>query len=251
MMALVFSGLSMNVTATGIPTVDVANILQTTTTAFENIDQTINQVTQIQKQVEQIQQFAHQIEQMERQWKSMSGSYALGALLNTLADRQKRRYLPTDWAGVLDLGQEVLQNAQTSAVAEEAKKVREQGERYTKQELFHRSPNSPAADRYNKTANSIYGSMAIGRESYKRTEDRLDTIEQLSEAIDTSTDIKAATDLNNRLLVELAVLMTESIRIQSASQIQYSEDRHSRLDDDAQLRRWVSDREDSGLISIQ
>ncbi len=239
------------VQASGLPTIDIANIIQTTTSAFENIEQTSGQAKQIQYQLQQIQQITRQIDQIERDWNASSGSYQLGALLNTLADRQQRRYLPTDWEGVLDLGSAVAGNAQTEAVSAEARKVREEGERYTQTDLFQREPNSYAAQRYGRYADSIYGSMAIGRESYKRTADRLATIEELSDSIDTSTDMKAAIDLNNRLLVELSILLTESIRIQSAQQTQMAESRQIELNDHAQLRHWTAPRENGGLISLK
>ena len=58
--------------------------------------------------------------------------------------------------------------------------------------------------------------MATGEDSYARANAAMARVNQLVPAIDANTDLKAAVDLNTRVLIEQNQLLAEMIRLQAA-----------------------------------
>ncbi len=222
-------GMSGTAQATGIPTVDIANILQTTTTAMESIDQTMNQVEQISNQINQIRNQVEQIRQLDDQFKAMTGNYNMGALLDTIADRNFRRYVPRTWQETLDLIESGVAVAHQTEMQTAAREAREAGERYSTGDIYDDSDWETAKE-YTRQAQKIYTVIGATQTAYDGTEKRFENLEALNGQIDTATDIKAATDLNNRILIENAALSNEVIRqiaLNTLTQAQSSERAHN------------------------
>jgi|GEM_PF-1471727 len=234
---LTFSlSLSSNLYATGIPTVDIANIIQTTSTALEQFQQTANQAEQIANQVQQIQNQVEQLTKLDEQFEAMTGNYGLGQLLNSEAEKNLRRFVPTSWQDTLAIMESGAMPGHQSQVQDAIRAAQQNGERYSAAEIFQ-SINTDEAVEYVKQANKIFTSMGISQSAYSATEQRYEHIEQLTDQIDTATDLKASQDLQNRILTESTAYLNELIRQVSVMNIQSSEQREQQHNQNADDRR--------------
>ena len=59
--------------------------------------------------------------------------------------------------------------------------------------------------------------VATAEEGYRRANAAMERVGDMIAAIETTTDLKASVDLNSRILAEVAVLLSESIRVQAAA----------------------------------
>ena len=212
------------VKAAGIPTIDVTNIVQTTISALENVEQTVQQAQQIQNQVDQITNQLEQIQQLRDQYETLTGDYGLGDLLNGTIEKDLRRYTPRNWEETLAIYQVGgLPGSQNDAVVA-ARRSREEGEDYTADDIFSNVDNKKAR-MFLRNAARIYSTMGVSQSAFEKTNQRLDTVEELSNNIDTAVDLKAAVDLGNRVDIEQAVLLNELVRQINILNLQMAETR--------------------------
>lgn len=204
--------------ASGIPTVDIANILQTTVSAFENIEQVANQITQIQNQIDQFTKLEEQLAQQVAQFDSITGTYNMGGLLNDSTYRALRRSLPTSWQDTLAMIEAATAAAHQQKIQDAARDAQAAGRQFAAGDIYP-DVAQPDALRYIRRANQVFTQMGIGISNFEATDRRLANVEGLSDEIDTATDLKAAIDLQNRINVEQAVLTAELIRLQAAAHI--------------------------------
>ena len=240
-LAIVLSFSPLLLKASGIPTVDVANILQTTTSALENVQQTAHMSTQISNQVQQITQLTQQITQLDRQFNSINGSYAMGNLLNGTAEQTARRYAPDDWNNALKVLKNGASLAGSMSELQNAINAVKLLEAFSKNAAYNTDNLDPTAIRYETEGNAAYTSLGMGRASMKQTSIRLARVESLMGQIDSATDLKAASDLNNRMLGQLNILLNEVIRLQSVQLIQNSEMRARQHDLEGENKSFISD----------
>ncbi len=210
--------------ATGIPTVDgmvaapsIISALQDILSYFKQGEEVVNQIEQIENQVEQI-------KQMEQEFENMSGSYDLGSLFDSTGDRNDRRYLPNNYGDSLNFYSEGYSfSSNQKGAYTETQKARE-GEIYTTDKIFDKE-DSNAAKGYSSEGQRLYSVMGMSRDTYNRTEERMEIAESLSEEIDMATDMKAATDLGNRISVQQIHSTNELLRQISLLNIQLAEQR--------------------------
>lgn len=219
--SLSFMGMSGPASASGIPTVDVANILQTTISAIEAVEQTANQVIQIQRLIDQYQQ---QITQYE----SITGNYNMGTLLNSAAYRDARRMVPTTWQETLDMLDGAAAAAAQAQTQQAARDARTAGQRYAAPDIYP-DVAVPDAVEYIRQANQVYTQIGYGQTSYARSTQNVADVEALSDEIDSASDLKAAVDLQNRLIAQNGILTAELIRLQSTNHINAAEEREDEL----------------------
>ena len=202
----------------GIPTVDIANILQTSVSALENIEQVANQITQIQNQIDQFNKLEEQLAQQVLQFDSITGTYNMGGLLNDSTYRKLRRSLPTSWQDTLAMIEAATAAAHQQKIQEAARDAQAAGRQFAAGDIYP-DVAQPDAVRYIRRANQVFTQMGIGVSNFEATDRRLTNVEGLSDKIDTATDLKAAIDLQNRINIEQAVLTAELIRLQAAAHI--------------------------------
>lgn len=194
--------------ATGIPTIDVTNIVQTTETALQAIEQTANQLEQIR--------------QAKKRLEQMTGQYNMGQLLNSAADRQLRRYVPRSWRETLAILQAGGLPGYQSQAQQAALEAQKRGQYYDVKDLYA-DPGSQRAKDYIRSGNQVYAAMGASQAAYDGTEDRYQRIETLSDEIDKTPNIKAAADLQSRLLSEQLALTNELVRQIAMLNVQLSE----------------------------
>ena len=223
--SLIMSGPVM---AAGIPTVDVANIVQTTTTALNSVRQVANQIEQIRNQIDQLTELREQLAQQVRQFESITGNYNMGTLLNNPAYRDARDFIPTTWQETLDQLDGALAAAHQRQTQQAARDARAEGRRFAEGDIYD-DLTAPEALEYVRIANQVFTQMGVGQSNYQQTTQRITNMEDLSDEIDSANDLKAAIDLQNRINIEQGILMAELIRLNSASHINDTEQRMDEL----------------------
>lgn len=197
--------------ASGIPTVDVANILQTTTTAFENIEQTASLAQQLQT-------LNQQYQQLQQQYSAITGSRGMGQLITAIDKAQDRRWAPDDINAA-------LATIRAGGIPGTNQSYRVAIERMKDATGTQTSSELPSVDSitqegysgyYDESRASNLAAIGLSENAYSDTNKRTDHIESLMGQIDSAADQKAALDLLNTLVAQMLVLQNESIRLQSA-----------------------------------
>lgn len=209
--AVLFAISGSPVMAGGIPTIDVANIVQTTQGALNGFDQIANQVKQIQNQVNQLKQLQQRVEQAKKQFESMTGNYGMGDLIGGADSKKLREWGTGTWDDILD-------DPELKKVADA---TQEENESVATDEIYQ-NPDSVQGQLYNKRGKEIYATRSVGQHSYNLTGDRIKRIDELAKQIELANDPKQAMDLGNTIQAQLAYLMAESVRLQSARLVQAS-----------------------------
>lgn len=202
--------LTTNVSATGIPTVDVANIVQTTTTALNSAKQYAQLVESYKRQFEELQEAIKQVE-------AITGNRDISGLLNGTVEREIRRYVPADWETTLD----VLANGGNPGSAADVKAYYDKiAERLNLPDAKTYSSDDAGVateigEDYEILSESVIATSAISDANFANTPDRIANYESLIGQIDATVDIKASSDLNTRVAAENGIMQAEIIRMLS------------------------------------
>ncbi|MES9903244.1 MAG: type IV secretion system protein [Sedimenticola sp.] len=188
--------------STGIPTVDIANIVQTTTTALEAIEQT----SALQ---EQLVNAYNQYEQLKAEYAAMTGSRGMGTLL----DNYDREWAPEDI-------NQALSTIRSGGIPGTNQSYQVAVDRMKKSMGSDLGPSdgymaSDGTMHEEEMSSNLY-SIGLSESAYNKAEDQNDEIQNLIDEIDTADDQKAAQDLSNTLLAKMLLMMNESIRLQAA-----------------------------------
>lgn len=164
-----------------------------------------------------IQQVTHMVEQialMQQQLNSITGPRGLGALMNApqdIAARAAAQNLPALVNGAIT-GNEIVGN--TAQLVQTIDRLK--GE-FELDDLGTYAGSDIVQDRaLSVLGGSSLAAMATGEDSYARANAAMARVNQLVPAIDANTDLKAAVDLNTRVLIEQNQLLAEMIRLQAA-----------------------------------
>lgn len=170
-------------------TIDVANLMQN--------------VAQYMQMVEQVAQLKSQLEQLKNQYQAVTGNYGLGSLMqnDTFA---AENVVPGSWQEVVRLQQ--------------AGKFKSKVDYYEKlmrtvdPALFDKDA-SRSTSAYKLSYDNTRAAFAVTDATYDSVETHRKNIEQLIQRIDSTQNIKEATDLNNRLVSENAMLQISVARL--------------------------------------
>ena len=100
--------------------------------------------------------------------------------------------------------------------------AQKRGQYYDVKDLYSDSGSQRAKD-YIRSGHQVYAAMGASQAAYDDTGDRYQRIETLSDEIDKTPNIKAAADLQSRLLSEQLSLTNELVRQITMLNIQLSE----------------------------
>lgn len=192
------------------PVIDITNILQTTVSAFSNIDTAASSAgilsteqAQYAKQLlmyaKQLDQYKTQIEQLQNQ----SGSYGMGGLLNGSNDTATRRWAPANWRETLQViqsGGNPGNGLVSSAI--DALKTSQQVKFSDGVYKNTNGLNKRRANYYDLNTGTSLNAMGLADVAYSTTDQRTTNIESLNDQIDQATSEKAALDLSNRLAAQ-------------------------------------------------
>ncbi|TAJ17609.1 MAG: hypothetical protein EPO47_00475 [Rugosibacter sp.] len=165
-----------------------------------NLQQSIAQYAQM---VEQVAQLKAQLEQLKNQYQAVTGSYGLGGLMQgeTLS---AANIVPGSWQEVVSLQQ--------------AGKFKSKVDYYEKlmrtvdPALFDKDA-SRSTSAYKLSYDNTRAAFAVTDATYDSVETHRKNIEQLIQRIDSTQNVKEATDLNNRLVSENAMLQISVARL--------------------------------------
>ncbi len=178
----------------GIPVIDGANLGQAVLTAT-------NMIEQVAKSVQQIQQLQQQITQMEREYAALTGARGMGNVLRGGIETELGQWGNASTGGILE-------NRITALKA--------QFPQIDPAHLIIDNVNSPKqVAALDKTTNVVFKSHAAAEKSLEDVNTMASRIKQLGDQIEGASDTKAALDLQNRLLMEVAMLQAYSIRLEA------------------------------------
>lgn len=200
--------ITTNLSASGIPTVDVANIVQTTISAQQAVQQYEQLVEAYQRQFEELQEAIKQVE-------AITGSRDISGLLNGALEKEFRRYVPPSWEVTLD----ILANGGNPGSAADVKAYYDaianrlnlpDAKTYSSDDAGNATE---IGEDYENLSESVIAGSAIADANFANTPERILNYESLIDQIDTTADIKASSDLNTRVAAENGLMQTEIIRM--------------------------------------
>ena len=198
----------------GIPTIDIANVIQTTITSIESVQQVVQLYEQIDNQIQQIQSAYDQIDNQVKQFENLNGDYFKDMLLNNAAYQSKRRLVPKTYEDVLDLyknigvaGHEIATNAGWSA--RDAFQIEDAA-------AYFDDLDTPEAKQWQQQEINSMAAVGVAESSFERVDSLLEETEELMDDIKNSPDAKSAQDLANRMSGQTQLLLAELIRLQGS-----------------------------------
>jgi type IV secretion system protein VirB5 len=188
----------------GVPVIDIANLAQD-----------MQQFIQLTAQLEQLE---HQLAQAQQQYRSITGSRSMGGLFNSPAEQQMRSYAPGSWQQSLSILQQGGNPGSAADVARAAQQfARNQGITQTGAQVFPgRSGNNADAVAYTSSTNANAAAAGLSQAAYDQTAARMQRVQQYLSQLNGTQDLKAAMDLNGRLLAEVNEALTQLIQLQAA-----------------------------------
>lgn len=166
-----------NTHAQGIPTYDAATVLQ------------------LQQQFQQLQK---QYETLQSQYKAVTGSYGRGQTgLNESINSSS--IVPGSW-------QEVVAQQQSGSFGTK-QNFYEKLLKTLPQDLF-RDPQSQNATTYKLSTDSVRAAMSGGEILYSQVQTHLNNLARLSQQVDSTSNIKDAQDLQNRIATENGMMQS-------------------------------------------
>lgn len=176
-----------------IPVTDVASLTQ--------------QVQQVAAWAQQYKQMVDQYQQMTQQLAAIKGARGMGQLLNVAGVRQS---LPDDFVSQFDQ----LRNLGVGGASPDAIAIYDSIKKYSCDQQFPNSP--PSRLQCQATAMALPSNIATINKALTSSKGRMGQLQGLMSQIDGASDIKAASDLSNRINMEVALLQNEKMMMDMA-----------------------------------
>ena len=208
--------------ASGIPTFDGANVsqalaqlLQMKLTHGVEEEQLGRLRAQVVEAIKTVAALDRQIEQLERQYDSLTGSRGIGSLLNGTTEKKARRIADT----LGDINAALLSTGlpSTNPLSMQVIALRDTYQIPDAAELFDakRVPAKVAAHNFASASTST--AMVLSEDAFTRANTSITRVETLLASVDTAPDLKAAVDINTRMVAELAFMMADRSRLDAAA----------------------------------
>lgn len=181
-------GISPPAQATGIPVIDIANLMQS--------------ITRYTEMIAQLKQLEMQLEQAKETYSSMTGSRGFGSILQ----QNYNANIPTNWQGTLA----AMQGGQVGQIANQIKQEASE----LSQPQFANVDQS-VKDDLSTTMGQAANAQALNAQTYNDSANRFQQISNLMNQINTTTDPKGIAELQARIGVENANLTNELIKLQA------------------------------------
>lgn len=218
---------SASVSASGIPVIDVAKI----------VNDTQNQAVNVAKYIEMINQYKTQIDQMKQQYDSLTGSRGLGMILN---NPELRDYLPSEWQQVYSS----INSGGYQGLSGAAQAILDANN------LLNACNSQTGA---NKTAcqrelGKAAQDKAWAMEAFDKAQDRWTQIQSLMGQINSTTDPKAIAELQARINAEQAAIQNEQTKLQMFQMLAQVEEK---LIEQQQLQQSREELGRRGWVKVQ
>ena len=203
--ALPFAGSAQ---AQGIPVIDTSQIAQVVASLRQ-------QLKDYEEQIKQLATMKDQLENMRSQLEAVTGPKGISQLLNGAADKLAREAAP-DFRSIADAA--ISGTGLSGNTADIGSLLTELRSRFDLTDLGTFDGSTVPADRaIASLAGSGMAAVATADDGYKRANAAMDRVTALIDRIDAAPDLKASVDTNTRVHAEVAVLLAELIRVQSAA----------------------------------
>lgn len=191
----------------GIPVIDTSQIAQVIATLQQ-------QIKDYEQQLKQLTTLNDQFTNMQQRLQAMTGAKGISSILNGAADKTARK-AATDLKSIIDGA--ISGNAIAGNVGDMNSIISDLKSRFKLDDLASFNTSDIAS---NKAIASLAGSglaaVATADDSYKRADAAVGRVTELVDQIDSTVDLKASVDFNTRVNAEVAFLLLELIRVQSA-----------------------------------
>jgi type IV secretion system protein VirB5 len=174
-----------------IPVTDGANLAQ--------------QMQQFLQMIKEYQVLKQQYDQLKQQYEAITGNYGFGTQFN---NNSNRRWVPGSWQEVVSM-QRSGKFASKQDFYEKLLKTLDP----IVYKVLGKDTDSRAYHSYKLSTDATRGAFAAVEALYDSIAERLKNIEGLQAQIESTSNIKAAQDLGNRLLAENAYLNVEMARL--------------------------------------
>ncbi|MFK7846057.1 MAG: type IV secretion system protein [Rhodothermales bacterium] len=193
--------------AQGIPVIDTSQIAQVIATLQQ-------QIKDYEQQINQLTTLKDQFTNMQQRLQAMTGAKGISSILNGAGDKAARK-AATDLKSIVDGA--ISGTVIAGNVGDMNSVISDLKSRFSLGGLSTFNSSDIAS---NKAIASLAGSglaaVATADDSYKRANSAVTRVTALVDQIDSTTDLKASVDFNTRVNVEVAFLILELIRVQSA-----------------------------------
>lgn len=186
-------------------------------------------VEQLQKTEAQYSLLQEQYQKLQLLEADAEGHYGYGGLINGISDLSQREWSPSTWAGALQ-----GLSGNNPARYQQLVKLYQSAHPTLSQSQFQQGASADSARDYSEQVQTNDAASVNASYAFNNVQQHLQHIYNLSSRIEQTPNTKAATDLNSRLLTELAYINVQQVKMQamlnqqlaqrSASQIQAETD---------------------------
>ncbi|MGB7336999.1 MAG: type IV secretion system protein [Salaquimonas sp.] len=199
---------ALDAQAQGIPVIDTSQIAQVVASLQQ-------QIKDYEEQIKQLTTMQDQLANMRERLTAITGSKGISSILNSLADKAARQ-AADDLQSIVDGA--ISGNAITGNIGDMNTIISDLRDRFNLGDLGDFNASTVPADKaIASLAGSGLAAVATADDSYKRANSAVTRINSLVDQIDSAPDLKASVDFNTRVNAEVAVLVMELIRVQSAA----------------------------------
>lgn len=200
--------LPSNVMSQGIPVIDTSQIAQVIATLQQ-------QIKDYEEQLKQLTTMKEQFANMEQRLQAMTGAKGISSILNGSAEKTART-AASDLQSIVTGA--ISGNTIAGNVGDMNSIISDLKSKFNLSDLADFNSSTVAADKaIASLAGSGLAAVATADDTYKRANTAVGRINSLVDQIDSTTDLKASVDFNTRVNAEVAVLILELIRVQSAA----------------------------------
>ncbi len=194
--------------AQGIPVIDTSQIAQVIATLQQ-------QLKDYEEQIKQLTTMQDQLANMQQRLEAITGAKGISGILNGAAEKSARQSA-NDLQSIVDgaiSGNTISGNTgDMNAIISSLKT------RFDLGDLTKFDTSDIAADKaIASLAGSGLAAIATADDSYKRANAAVSRVNALVDQIDSTSDLKTSVDFNTRVNAEVAVLVLDLIRVQSAA----------------------------------
>ena len=214
----------------GIPVFDAANLVQ-------NLQTAANMVTQVQQGLQQIRQLQNQLQQMQREFEAITGSRGLGQIARGGIENELKEWMPSGVNTLLTQYQSG--NAINSVLGSKLQRIRDQFKSLETTDFLVSGDRGQEISAYQQSVGITQVNQASAEKMLEDLNEAITRTQTLGEQIDSTDDIKASLDLQNRFLLELTILHLYSLRLQALDLSQKSSHDQEYLSRVAQIQLEV------------
>lgn len=222
---ITLGALPMAARSTGIPVVDALNVTQTTITALNSVESVV--------------QLAESVKRLQSNLEAITGTHGYGALMESVVQKDARRWMPADWSAAVSAhqsggsGASAALNAFMSAIAQDFPAVQDE-------EFVSPETRAESIRAYKQSLATTQMSSAVAEGAYNDTRAQFDRIESLNQSVDATPDLKSAIDLQNRMQGEMNFQLAKANQLKSIEMKMAAAERQGDLSDKASAERYVN-----------